>query len=118
MPLYSKREPRSSCNPDCFDRAILGDSFHDYSFTEVEYTLTVEGIHTNDLMTEQLRNDTACDKPHLVTVAEDNFGIGMELPVLKSSRTMIHTSIQLTYLWMERTAKCDVHLLEASADVE
>jgi hypothetical protein len=56
MPLHSKREPRSFRYPNRFYRTIFCDALHEFPFTELENTLPMKGIHTDDLVTQQLLN--------------------------------------------------------------
>ena len=55
---------------------------------------------------------------HVVTIGEDNGGIGMDFAVLEPRHPMIHAPGQFADFRMQRTAKRDVHLLQAAADPE
>jgi len=116
VPLHPQGETRRIGNSDGLDRAVLRQSFHYDALARLRYRLPMERINADRLAFENLGEDAVTGQADFMPIRKDDLGVGMDFPILQSGRAMVHPARQITNFRMERTAKGDAHLLDATAN--
>ena len=90
MPLNAQREAFRVVYSDRFDRAIFGNAFCYNAFAKIENTLTVERVHADGVLAQDLSEDAVRFQRYVMAVSEDDFGVRMNLTCIKPRHPVIH----------------------------
>lgn len=100
VPLNAERKTRRVGDPNRFDRAVFGHALDDDALSGLENALTVQGVHADGLPAEKPCEGTAGNQADIMSIGEDNSGIGMYFTVRQSRHPMVHSPRQLADLRM------------------
>src|SRR5262249_57243606 len=82
MPLNAQRKTLCTCDTDGLDGPVFRDALDDHPPARLENALTMEAIDADCLLAEKARERAARNELHVVAVAVNDRGIGMNLAIL------------------------------------
>src|SRR5260370_1541683 len=118
VPLDGEGEARRVGNPDRLDRAVFRDALDDDPLARFQDALTMKRIDTDGLATEQPREGAAGNEIDVMTVGEDNVGVGVDFTVLQPRHPMVYTPGQIADFRMPRAADGHIHLLQPPSNTQ
>lgn len=102
MPLHTQSKSRRVLEPYRLDRPVLGNAFGNDPLTKFEDSLSMQGVHPDRLPAEDARKHPVLYKSNIVTIAENDGGVGMDLAGLKARHPVVHASGQFPDFGMQR----------------
>ena len=118
VPLDSQCEPGRVGDSNGLYRAVLRHALDDDAVPRFQNALTVERVDADRLPVEEPREDTAGNEADVMAVRENDFRVGMGIPVFQPGRPVVHASGQLPDFRMQGAPEGDSHLLDAAAQAQ
>ncbi|MBB3743687.1 hypothetical protein FHX10_003186 [Rhizobium sp. BK591] len=118
MPLHAERKSRRILEPYRLDRPVLCNAFGNDPVAKLENALSMQGVHPDRLPAEDACKHPILYKLNIVTIAENDGEVGMDLAGFQARHSVVHASGQFPDFGMQRAAGRDVHFLETAAYAE
>lgn len=118
MPLHTERKSRRVLEPYRLDRPVLGNAFGNDPLTKFEDALPMQGVHPDRLSAEDTRKHPIRNELNVVSIAENDGRVGMDLTGFQARHSVVHASGQFPDFGMQRAAGGDIHFLKTAAYAE
>ena len=118
VPLNAQCEPGRVGNSNGLYRAVLRHALDDDAVSRFQNALTMERVDANRLPVEEAGENTSGNETDVMAVRENDFRVGMGIPIFQPRRPVVHASGQLADFRMQGALECDSHLLDAATQAQ